>query len=302
MSNVKRPPRGISRRATGAPTFLSARECTGAHACRQDCRRSLCVVLLLVASLLAGPARAEVGLGASGLFTVDTRYGFSLGSGVSGFFSVDTRHSGWSGEGFSTLFTVDTRGATTGTAVIGGRVTGSGGTGLSGATVSALVSSVVRLQAATDSGGYFTLAALPAGTYEVRVGKAGYLSGVRYGLTVAEGQSVWQGFALAAMPAPPVVVAVSRTPDLPAALGTSQLKRFASPDWVTVTSASEIDRAKPTVVITHGWNSSSDYWPSNMAASMVAGGVSGANLLAWDWRENAGTGLLLSLALKFKRT
>ena len=73
---------------------------------------------LVLAALLAGPARAEVGNGISGLFTVDTRYGFSLGAGVSGFFSVDTRHSGWSGEGMSGLFTVDTRGATTGPAVI----------------------------------------------------------------------------------------------------------------------------------------------------------------------------------------
>lgn len=251
-------------------------------------------VLLLLAALLTGPAQAEVGLGVSGLFTVDTRYGFSLGSGVSGFFAVDTRHSGWSGDGFSTLFTVDTRGATSGTAVIAGRVTGSGGAGLSGATVSALVGSVVRAQAAADSGGYFTLVSLPAGTYELRVAGSGYLSGVRYGLVLADGQGVWQDFALAAMPAPPVVVATNRQPEQPAILATSQLKRFVSPNWVPVTSASDIDRAKPTVVITHGWNSSSEYWPSNTALSLIAGGVSGANLLAWDWRTNAGTDFSLA--------
>ena len=54
---------------------------------------------LLLAAFLAGPVRAEVGSGVSGLFTVDTRYGFSLGSGVSGFFTVDTRHSGMVGRG-----------------------------------------------------------------------------------------------------------------------------------------------------------------------------------------------------------
>jgi pimeloyl-ACP methyl ester carboxylesterase len=249
---------------------------------------------LLLASLLAGPVRGDVGLGASGLFTVDTRYGFSLGSGVSGFFSVDTRHSGWSGDGFSALFTVDTRGATSGTAVIAGRVTDLGGTGLSGASVSALVGSVVKAEAATDSGGYFTLASLPAGTYDLSVGKSGYLSGVRYGLAVTDGQAVSQNFALAAIPAPPVVVPTNRTPDPPATLATSQLKRFDGKTWVTVTSTSDIDRAKPTVVITHGWNSSSDYWPSNTAASLLAGGVSSANLLAWDWRTNAGTEISLS--------
>ena len=262
-------------------------------------RRGL-AALLMLAALLAGPAQADVGLGVSGLFTVDTRYGFSLGSGVSGFFTVDTRFSGWSGDGFSTLFTVDTRGVTTGTAVIAGRVTDPGGAGLSAATVSALVSSVVRAQAATDSGGYFTLASLPAGTYDLQVGKSGYLSGVRYGLAVADGQAVSQNFTLAALPAPPVVVPTNRTPDPPAALATSQLKRFVSPAWVTVSNASDIDPAKPTVLLTHGWNSSADAWPSNMAASLLAGGVAGANLLAWDWRTNAGTGPLLSLA--FSRT
>jgi hypothetical protein len=83
-------------------------------------RRGLAGCFLL-ASFLAEPVRAEVGSGVSGLFTVDTRYGFNLGSEVSGFFTVDTRHSAWSGEGLSSLFTVDTRGATTG---VGFGVTG----------------------------------------------------------------------------------------------------------------------------------------------------------------------------------
>ena len=115
----------------GAPTFLSARVCNSVNNRRQECRRSLWRSLradrrglagcLLLAALLAGPVRGEVGSGVSGLFTVDTRYGFNLGSGVSSLFTVDTRHSAWSGDGFSTLFTVDTRGETTG---VGFGVTG----------------------------------------------------------------------------------------------------------------------------------------------------------------------------------
>jgi hypothetical protein len=76
-------------------------------------RRGLAACLLL-AALLTGPVQADVGSGVSGLFTVDTRYGFNFGSGVSSLFTVDTRHSAWSGEGLSSLFTVDTRGETTG--------------------------------------------------------------------------------------------------------------------------------------------------------------------------------------------
>jgi hypothetical protein len=49
--------------------------------------------------------------------------------------------------------------------------------------------------------------------------------------------------------------------------------------------------------MTHGWNSGAQHWPSNMAANFIASGVEAkANVLAWDWSERAGTGLLLSLA------
>jgi hypothetical protein len=65
-------------------------------------------------ALLARPVQGEVGSGVSGLFTVDTRYGFSLGSGVSSFFTVDTSRSAWAVGALSSLFTVDTRGATIG--------------------------------------------------------------------------------------------------------------------------------------------------------------------------------------------
>ncbi len=92
----------------GAPTFLWAG------------RYGLACYFLL-AALLAGPVRGDVGSGVSGLFTVDTRYGFNFGSGVSSLFTVDTRHSAWSGESVSSLFTVDTRGETTG---VGFGVTG----------------------------------------------------------------------------------------------------------------------------------------------------------------------------------
>jgi pimeloyl-ACP methyl ester carboxylesterase len=275
---------------------------------RQECRRSNgfrrlfagggsgAATLLGLAWLATGAAYGEVGNGFSGLFAVDTRYGFSLGSRTSGFFTVDTRHSGYSGEGVSGLFTVDTTGAVVGTGVIAGQVADTNGVGLSGATVSASINSVLRAQAATDDAGSYTLSALPAGAYDLWVQQAGYRSGVSYGVPVANGQTAWQPFVLPAMPPPPVVVPTNRAPEPPATLATSQLKRFDGTTWVTVTNASDIDRGKTTVVLTHGWNSSSEAWPSNMARMMVSGGITNANLLAWDWRTNAGTGPRLLLA------
>lgn len=252
----------------------------------------MAVIWLLTANALF----AEVGVGESGAFTVDTRWKDFEGSGISSRFTVDTRYSGSAGEAFSGLFTVDTLGATTGTATIAGRVTDSGGMGLSGVTVSALLNRSIRAQVGSDASGYFTLSSLPAGTYEVKAQKAGYVSSQHYGLTLGTAQALAQDFALTALPAAPVVVPGTRPPESPATLANSQLKRWSGGNWVTVTSLADVDRSQATVIMTHGWNSNPDTWADDVARNMVASGVSGANVLAWDWNENAGTGLLLSLA------
>lgn len=243
---------------------------------------------------------AEVGLGESGLFTVDTRWKDFEGSGVSSYFTVDTRFSGSAGEAFSGLFTVDTLGATVGTATLAGRVTDTGGAGLSGATVTVLLNSVARSQAGTDSGGYFTVTALPAGTYAVRAAKAGYVSGTVYGIALGESQATWRSLALAALPAPPAVVPVTRPPEAPQPIANSQLKRWAGGldgGWVAVTSTADVDRNKQTIVMTHGWNSGADAWPKVTGRKFLLSDTDDtANILAWDWSDNAGTGLLLSLA------
>lgn len=259
--------------------------------------RAPLVAAALVWMISCAPLLAEQGTGISGAFTVDTRWGFSQGAAVSGFFTVDTRISGSASAGYSGLFIVDTLGATTGTAVIAGRVSDSGGAGLGGATVSALLNNVVRAQTATDAGGYFTLSSLPAGTYDVRATKVNYVSAARYGLAMANGQSVAQNFWLTPLPGAPVVTPVTRPPEVPATIVNSQLKRWYGGSWVTVTSVADVDRAKQTVVMTHGWNSNPDVWADDMAGNFFLSQANDtANILAWDWRDNAGTGPLLSLA------
>jgi hypothetical protein len=48
-----------------------------------------------------------------------------------------------------------------------------------------------------------------------------------------------------------------------------------------------------TIVLTHGWNDSSDTWPFSMASQFAAAGIS-ANLVAWDWRNDASSPETLS--------
>lgn len=73
----------------------------------------------------------------------------------------------------------------------------------------------------------------------------------------------------------------------------AQLKVFSGGAF---TNSTNIHLDRMTIVLTHGWNSSPAYWPSNMAAQLASDGIT-ANILAWDWEDGAGTGLNLDLAL-----
>jgi pimeloyl-ACP methyl ester carboxylesterase len=46
--------------------------------------------------------------------------------------------------------------------------------------------------------------------------------------------------------------------------------------------AGVLDPNKPTVVLTHGWNSSPEEWPKNVAQALVRKGYS-LNIVAWQW-------------------
>ncbi|MBE0543919.1 MAG: carboxypeptidase regulatory-like domain-containing protein [Verrucomicrobia bacterium] len=282
-SNSRSGSEGRSRSQTGAPA-------------RTVSHRRIQFLLLLVASAgLCLTTHAEQGQGTSALFTVDTRWGFSEGAAVSGFFAVDTRLSGSAGAGVSGLFTTDTTGASVGSAMFAGYVTDSVGAGLAGAMVTALQSSVVRGQVGTDSSGYYQLSALSAGTFQLRAEKANYLTGLRNGLNLAANQTWVEHFALAGKPAGLLVETVDReaeSSELPTVSG-PQLKVFVDGQFVV---GGPFDPAKPTVIMTHGWNSNPQVWAQDMAAKMLVGGAN-ANILSWDWKEEADTGARLSKAL-----
>ncbi len=72
----------------------------------------------------------------------------------------------------------------------------------------------------------------------------------------------------------PALTAAPRTPS------STQLKVF--------NSGGQVDRNKMTIVLTHGWRSSADGWPTAMKSAMISKGYDAvANILAWDWSEDA---------------
>ena len=243
---------------------------------------------LVLAALLAGPARAEVGNGISGLFTVDTRYGFSLGAGVSGFFSVDTRHSGWSGEGMSGLFTVDTRGATTGPAVITvppqTLITAPGGTVTFSVTAAGndplfyqWRRNGANISAAT--GPSFSLSAVSAAD-------AGDYSVVVWNVQGSDVSTAAQLILLQQTNRQTTVVEVGRSTADP----DSQLRAYTNGAFYP---ASLVATNLMTIVMTHGWNSSYKDWPTAMAALFtLSGGTPVANIMAWHWEKDAASVLL----------
>lgn len=275
--------------------------------CRLALRRVLCALLFVFAL----PLRGDTGSGDSSLFTVDARYGLSLSSGTSGLFLADTRSPGNAGRAESSIFTTDTRSALTASAVVNGRVTSTvttptfgefiprmeqgitpAGSSLSGATVSALQNNRVVASVNTDGSGNYVLPALPPGAYELRATRLNYLTGLRQGLVLNANQNIRQDFALKPRPASPASQVVTRTPELtqapaPSTVASTQLKVFSGGQFVT---GGSVNPNKPTVVMTHGWNSDPDVWAKAMAGAMVSSGAD-ANICAWDWRTAAGTGI-----------
>jgi pimeloyl-ACP methyl ester carboxylesterase len=234
--------------------------------------------------------RAEVGVGFSSLFTIDTRYGFSEGAAVSSRFILDTRLSGSWHEAVSGNFVVDTRGGVPGNSSISGWVISRSGAPLAGVSVEAIQAGVLRASALTDSSGNYRLPLLPAGIYDLRARKGDWLTGHHFGLSLAPGQSVQRHFALEPRPAAPVVQTTARgleaaqTPALPIPSG-DQLRRFVNGRFER---NQVLNPNKMTIVLTHGWTGDADDWPTDMARDLLASGIDPElNILAWDWRGEA---------------
>ena len=84
-------------------------------------------------------------------------------------------------------------------------------------------------------------------------------------------------------PVPPALLAATQT------LSESQTAHPVVPTnaQLKVLVGTAVDQNKMTIVMTHGWNSSSEAWPTPMAAALAQAYATKANIVAWDWRGNA---------------
>ena len=87
---------------------------------------------------------------------------------------------------------------------------------------------------------------------------------------------------------PPELPTNTVTTDVPPPELTERPRIPSSDQLVIMSHDGLVSRNRMTVVLTHGFNSSSDGWPTEMAAALT-GKVYNVNILAWDWRDNADT-------------
>jgi len=104
-------------------------------------------------------------------------------------------------------------------------------------------------------------------------------------LSVSEVQQLYSQSDIGPAPASPTVIQTNRTPSSTelGAQTSGSFKVFTNGVFQTNVL---LNPNLMTIVLTHGWNDSSDTWPSTMASQFVAAGIS-ANIVAWDWRNDA---------------
>jgi hypothetical protein len=111
-------------------------------------------------------------------------------------------------------------------------------------------------------------------------------------LSALEVQQLYSQSDIGPAPTPPIVVQTNRTPSS-TELGVQTSGSFKVFTNGVFQANVSLNPNLMTIVLTHGWNDSSDTWPSNMASQFVAAGVS-ANIVAWDWRNDATSDVTLS--------
>jgi len=183
-------------------------------------------------------------------------------------------------------------GASGGQVAFQGRVVDALGQPVDQAEVEARVIDLPTASASTGADGHYALPPLPAGTYVLSAAKAGWVSDRR--VVALSAATMAQDLQLRPLFSPPVLTVANSTPAFippPDGAQGSSLRVFDGTAFVG--NLALIDRAKMTVVLTHGWNPSLENsgpppleggWPSNLATALAAQGVrTFANIVAWDW-------------------
>lgn len=175
-----------------------------------------------------------------------------------------------------------------------GRITSNHGIPIDGATVTLKQVDNVFWTGQTDTNGYFSVPGLGNDFYVVIVQKEGFLGEV----TTSDGRQ--HGIhslrvKLTALPEPSPTQDVIRDPPISAigdvSVGTSSLRVFKNGSFSKTNSFAEDEEfsvSRPTIILSHGWLSSVENWPTLMASRIRNRlGPNSANILAWDWNVEA---------------
>jgi hypothetical protein len=94
-------------------------------------------------------------------------------------------------------------------------------------------------------------------------------------------------YLTASTPQPVLPVATATTQSPPPALIEAPRKP-SSAQMVIFNAGGLMDPSKMTIVLTHGWTGKSSDWPKDMSDALMGQGFDAtANIVAWDWRDNA---------------
>ena len=175
-----------------------------------------------------------------------------------------------------------------------GRILGSGGSPVTGATVTIKRYGTVFWQGQTDSGGYFSVPGLGNDFYTVIVTKEGFVTSVTNSDGRTNGMHSLQ-VSLTPTGAPPVPSAITRVPaesairPAPSGPVSSHFRVFVGTQWVT--NVSSVNPNAMTVVINHGWNGGLSDWAKTLAYQIANGHglATPPNIVAWDWSAEAAT-------------
>jgi hypothetical protein len=189
-------------------------------------------------------------------------------------------------------------GASGGAVAFQGRVVNALGQPMEQAIVEARVMESPAASMTTGTDGRYALPSLPAGTYSLSAVKAGWLSDRR--VVALSAATMQQDLQLRPLLAPPSLTVTNSTPAFippPDGAQGSALRVFDGTAFVA--NLALLDRAKMTVVLTHGWIpcdgpveptpvQDANGWPLRLAVALESQGTrSIANIVAWDWHEVA---------------
>jgi pimeloyl-ACP methyl ester carboxylesterase len=243
-------------------------------------------ILLAMLVLLAARVHAATNEAVSAVFEFDVRDTTGTTESLSGMFGLEARELGNSHSEGSWSFVLDSRGISPEWLTVAGQVRDAKGQPIQGSAIELRRYADVFWSGASAADGSFSIPAQVAAGYKLIVTKDGFLPLVE-NLAGSGGRQM--NLVLQANLVAPIPTDVNRLANQ-LEKGNSpmigdDLKVFDGSGW----SSALPDKNRPTVVMTHGWNSDPNGWATGLAAMIQRyhGLAAPPNLVVWDWSARA---------------